>query len=137
MITDRTQIEKMQVEQVTQSDLLEIETWREARGLRRDWPEGWLPSAGGFWVRGVAAGWLVRTDSSRALLEDFISNPDTDPALRGRALFAIEDRIAREARAGGYKFLIGMTMLESVRERVRVANYEVSSPNYSLHRKVL
>lgn len=135
MITDRTQIEKMQVEMVSGADLPEIASWRAARGFP-SWPDYWL-SPRGFWVRGIAAGWLVLTDSGRALLEDFIANQDSDPALRGRALFAIETRISNEAKAMGYHYLIGTTMLESVRERVRVAGYEVSAPNYSLHMKRL
>lgn len=126
----------MKVYQVTKDDMPEIARWSEWRGLP-EWPGNeWLSDLG-FWVPRVCAGWLVTTNSPRALLEDFIANPRCHETLRGEALFALERHIADEARRRGFKFLIGTTKLRSVRERVRIAGYEVSEPVFSLHRKVL
>jgi hypothetical protein len=91
----------------------------------------------GYWVPGIAAGWLVTTNSGRALLEDFISNKSASDEDRGRALFAVEREIAAKAKALGFVFLIGTTQLQSVRERVRIAGYTVTAPKFSLHKKDL
>ncbi len=125
----------MKVERVNSDALAEISKWREAWGFP-EWPARWL-SPLGYWVPGIAAGWLVTTNSGRALIEDFISSKSASDDERGRALFAIEREIANKARAMGFDFLIGTTQLQSVRERVRIAGYTVTAPKYSLHKKDL
>lgn len=125
----------MNVQFIGPKDLEEIASWRAARGFP-PWPSGWL-SASGWWVPGVAAGWLVTTNSARAFLEDFIANPDATAEDRGAALEAIEKAIAEHAAPLGFRYLIGVTHLESVRARVRAAGYVVSDPVFSLHKKDL
>ncbi len=120
---------------ILSEDLVVIATWREARGLPH-WPERWL-SPTGYWVPGLAAGWLIATDTGRAYLEDIIANPGADPAEYGRALFAVERTIAAEARSRGYLYLMGTTMLEPIRERVKIAGYSVSEAHFSWHSKRL
>lgn len=125
----------MNVEVVQQADLPTIADWHHRRGMPA-WPEGWL-SPHGYWVPGLAAGWFVPTESCRALLEDFVTNPDADKATTNEALFAVEARICEEARARGFRFLIGTTKLSVIRDRVRRAGYEVSEQVFSLHCKEL
>lgn len=125
----------MNVEVVQQADLPTIAGWHYSRGIGA-WPEGWL-SPYGYWVPGLAAGWFVPTESSRALLEDFVTNPEADRAATNEALFAVEARICEEARARGFRYLIGATKLDVIRSRVRRAGYEVSEATFSLHCKEL
>ncbi len=121
---------------VRDEDLAEISTWSTKRGLP-DWPgREWLSDLG-FWVPGAAAAWLVTTNSPRAFIEDTIANPSVPDRERGEALFAVERVIAQEARRLGFRYLLGVTKIQSVRDRVRIAGYHVTEAIYSLHSKDL
>lgn len=125
----------MQVHVVNREDMAEIAGWARARG--HEWPPPeWLPPTG-YWVPGLAAGWLLLTNCGRAFLEDFMINPRADRAESSKALFLIESYCAERALRQGARYLIGTTKIESIRGRVRVAGYEVSDPVFSLHQKVL
>lgn len=86
---------------------------------------GWLPWDTGFYVPGVGAGFLVLTNSDRAYIEDFVTNPDTTPEQRDSALFAIAQAVEDEARKRGVKYLLGYSPLEIIWKRVESVGYRV------------
>ncbi len=120
---------------VAPSDLDEILVWRHRRALG-PWPERWLSDAG-FWVPGFAAAWLVTTNAGRCFIEDAISNPDADRERAHLALDAVEKRISEVAKAYGFRYILGTTMLPAVRARVELAGYDNSEPVFSIHSKRL
>lgn len=126
----------MNVEPVNEEALKEIASWLPAWGRSDEWPEGWLSDTG-FWVPGLAAGWLVTTNSKRALIEDFLSNREADRATVYAALIAVEQRIVDVAKSLGFRYLVGTTKLETVRHKVRAAGYQVTDPVFSMHKKEL
>lgn len=123
------------VQPLDEHSLAQVALWRAKRGFL-PWPEEWL-SPRGWWVPGLVAGWLVTTDSGRALLEDFESNPDADRASVDSALFDLERHISAEAKTLGIRYLIGTTMLQCIRDRVSRAGYGVTEAKFSIHTKVI
>ncbi len=121
----------MKVEPVTAEDLPEIAGWYRARGLDVGWPREWLSDLG-FQVRGVAAGWLITTNTARALIEDFIANPAVDSIERRAALVAVENRIVEEARARGFRYILGNANLRAMHDHARALGYHVTDPHFSV-----
>lgn len=120
----------MNVVPVQAEDLPEIARWHSERSLPGGWPPYWL-STNGFWVPGLAAAWLLKTNSARAFIEDAATNPDADKAERSAALIAVNNRITDEARAMGFRYLIGTTKIEAVRGYARANGYTVSEREFS------
>lgn len=92
---------------ISQRDFNEINLWRHWRGLdilSRDF----YPNTG-LMVHGVAAGWLVETDSKVALLENFISNPKAYKQERMEAVKEIGHDLAEYAKRRGYTKLFIIT----------------------------
>ena len=74
----------MEVRPFTESDLPEFNRWLALRGmlpLRRSS----LPRMGRI-VPGVAAGFLMQTDTDRAFLEPLLTNPEAPPNQRNDAI---------------------------------------------------
>lgn len=80
----------------------------------------------GFWVPDVGAGFLICTNSAKAFIEDFVTNPNTTPEQRDSALFAIERAIVQEARRRGFRYLMGFSPLPVIWRRVARAGYVIS-----------
>ena len=74
------------VKLITDVDLPEIHRWHEAR--QAPFNPGFLPEHG-WWVPGVAAGWLWLVENRMAMLDSFISNPVRPGKERRAALSAI------------------------------------------------
>ncbi len=126
----------MKVERVPVDDLPEIASWYARRGMDEGWPREWLSDLG-FQVRGVAAGWLITTNTARALIEDFITNPDAPKSERGSAIEALEARIVEEARKLGFRHLLGSTNIDAMRERAKGLGYHVTPRGFSFAYKDL
>lgn len=126
----------MKVEPVTVDDLPEIALWHARRGMDEGWPREWLSDLG-FQVRGVAAGWLITTNTARAMIEDFVSNPDAPKAERRAAIEVVESRIIEEARRLGFRYILGSTNLETMRERAIDLGYHVTPREFSFAYKDL
>lgn len=119
----------MHVLPVTDADLATLNAWCRDHG-KSPFPEGWLPPTG-FWVPGVLAAFLFRTDSRVAYIECVISNPNTTKEQRREAMLAVADRIAEQATAEGFLYLLGLTAIESVAEAGRLRGYVISQPKYA------
>lgn len=114
---------------VREEDIAVLDDWCRRRGMS-PFPPGWLPPTG-FWVPGILAAFVYRTDSALAYIECVISNPDTTPGDRQRALFAVNERIEAEARSWGARYLIGLTSIDSVARAGIARGYHVSAPRYA------
>lgn len=76
-----------------------IKPWYEARGL--EMPNRKLyPTTGGI-VDGVAAGFLLLTDSCLGIIDGYISNPDTRRVDRYEALIGITNHLISQAHVMG------------------------------------
>jgi len=86
-------------------DLDEMNRWYTQRGEPAIKVE-MLPRLG-FLVPGVAAGFLYQTDSSMALVEGFVSNPEALLCKRVKALHLILEGLTSAARGFGFKLVVG------------------------------
>jgi hypothetical protein len=110
----------MAVEPIGPEDLPEIASWRS--GGVMPWEQ--LPPVG-FMVRGVAAGWLIQTDTAMALLEHFVSNP----------LESICIALVHEARGLGFSHVVVLPSDRSIERRVRRLGFEVAGRGAILARE--
>ena len=92
----------------------EMLRWFAARGEQMT-PDA-LPQSG-FIIPGKAAGFLYRTDSSMAMIENLVASPELPREERSAAVDAIVLAVADEARRLGFKTLIGSTVLDVVVSR--------------------
>lgn len=95
-------------------DFYSIIEWYEARHIRP--AQDMIPPTG-FIVPGIAAGFLMRTDTSACILEPFIANPHANKEDRDRALNSIMGDLIEEARNLGYDRVFGFSSRESMIER--------------------
>jgi len=75
-------------------DLEEIRSWYEKRGMQL------IPSLippVGFIVPGIAAGFMISTNTTAAILEPFIANPEVSEWERDTALRYILDKLVEQA----------------------------------------
>lgn len=96
----------MQCHKYTSVDFQYVESWYEARRLRvfrEDFPKV------GFVVPGIAAGFLMQTDTKSCILEPFIANPDTTKLQREQALNLIMGQLIEEAGDLGYARIFGFS----------------------------
>lgn len=95
-------------------DFYSIIEWYEARHTRP--AQDMIPPTG-FIVPGIAAGFLMRTDTSACILEPFIANPHANKQDRDRALNSIMKDLLDEARSLGYDRVFGFSSHERMIER--------------------
>lgn len=91
--------------------------WYRARGDAVP-AEDTLPGTG-LIVPGVAAGFLFRTDSAFCLLDGFVTSRDAPAKERHRALGAIVDALTEEAKALGFRCVVGLTRSSGMAKLVR------------------
>ncbi|MDC0712174.1 hypothetical protein POL68_27150 [Stigmatella sp. ncwal1] len=77
-----------------------------------------LPQTG-FILPGKAAGFLYRTDSSVAWIENLVAAPELNREQRSVAIDAIVKAVSDEARKLGFKMLLGYTVLDVVVKRAQ------------------
>ncbi|MFP2911257.1 hypothetical protein ACLESD_40780 [Pyxidicoccus sp. 3LFB2] len=90
----------------------------------KDWLQFWdelmtpesLPQTG-FIIPGKAAGFMYRTDSTVALIENLVAAPGMSREERTDYIDAIVLAIAEEATRLGFKILVGYTQLDAVVKR--------------------
>lgn len=75
-----------------------------------------LPGTG-FIIPGKAAGFMYRTDSSLALIDNLVAAPGLSEEERGQVVDAILAAICLEAARLGFKLLLGYTVLDAVVKR--------------------
>jgi sugar phosphate isomerase/epimerase len=94
------------------SDLDEINNWYSAHNLP-PMKLSLLPKIG-FIEPNVAAAFLYQTDSRLAIIENFISNPESDSVIRGKAIDKIADMLVEIAQSLGVELIVGMTQSKSI-----------------------
>jgi hypothetical protein len=114
--------------EITEQDLPRIRGWWSDHGADV-YPEGWDPPTG-YWVPGVLAAFLYRTDSKVALIDGVVSNKASTAEQRRQAMFLVGGAIAARAKSEGFKWLRGLTRYPTVAENSRQAGYRVSEPTY-------
>lgn len=95
-------------------DFKAIVPWYEARGYK---PSKDMIPPTGFIVPGVAAGFLMKTDTGACILEPFIANPETSKIERNNAINAIMVDLIKEARVLGFSRIFGFSSNEPMIER--------------------
>lgn len=90
----------------TDRDFEEIQSWYTKRGMTLELKD--LPQVG-FIVPGIAAGFVMKTDTNCCILEPFIANPLTLRKEREVALDSIFEDLIKECKALGYKKVFGFS----------------------------
>lgn len=93
-------------------DFAEINSWREMRHVpildKSIYPEN------GLIEPDCAAGFLTLTNSSVALLENFVSNPQASMRDREKAIATIGLALEERAKKNGAKYLVAWTQSEGI-----------------------
>ncbi len=105
----------MLARRVVDLDFDEIKRWFGIRDER--FPDRSLFPDTGFIIDGIAAGFVYFTDSSIAIIDCYISNPDTDQLSRSDALNAITESLINSAKFHRCKMIKCDTKLESIKAR--------------------
>lgn len=105
----------------TKEDFPEIEAWLWERDIPII-PRS-LYSPLGAIVPNVACGFLTRTDTSVALVENVISNPKAEN--RTQAILDIILFLEKEASRLGYKYLWGITQIDNMKAHARSIGAEI------------
>jgi hypothetical protein len=95
-------------------DFEHIRNWYNKRGAA---PTTDLIPTLGFIVPGIAAGFLIATDTSCCIFEPFIANPDAPEELRDEALHKVMGDLINEAVILGYSRIFGFSTSKSMVER--------------------
>jgi len=106
----------MKCQKYTGKDFEAIRSWYEARHLKvleEDFPKI------GIIVPGIAAGFLMQTDTMACILEPFIANPDTNKLDRDQALNLIMGELIEEAGDLGYTRIFGFSSNTPMLRRAR------------------
>lgn len=119
----------MNVEAISPRDMPEIDSWHTARGLHLG-GEGWYSDLG-FWVPHTVAGWMLTTNSKRVLFEDWVSNPSVDKSVTKAAFELLENHMIAVARDLGFRYILGTTSLNAVRDKAKALGYHVTPQSFS------
>ena len=100
---------------IREGDLAVIHHWHTL--WNQPWPGNKAFPATGMIIPGVAAGFLVKTETSWALLEGFITNKEADAASRNNALDDITLGLMAMAKDQGYTGIVALLSDESIARR--------------------
>jgi sugar phosphate isomerase/epimerase len=103
------------------SDLAEINRWYVDRGFAPIELAN-LPKFG-LIEPGVTAGFLYQTDSDFAILEGFISNPESDQKARDESLDIITEALTEMARNLGFAKVLAITSNLKIENRAMKHNF--------------
>jgi hypothetical protein len=109
------------VEHFSFSHYRELADWFKRREMAVPALED-LPKVG-FVIPGVAAGFLVQTDTPGAELDFFISNPEKGRRHRALALDSIVESLTAHAKSLGYRFLKCSSQINTIRKRARYSGF--------------
>ena len=111
----------------------EVLHWSHSWGVPVD--PAFLPPTG-FIVPGVAAMFIFLTNAPVAFVDHVISNPESDPKERDRALDLIGICIMAFARDQGVKGLVGYTKLPKMAERCERHGWKLHGAQTIMTRKL-
>lgn len=92
---------------VEPSDLPEINTWY--RKMEQPTMMADLMPPQGFFIPGVAAGFLIRTSTNVAILEGLIANPEADKEYRRLGIDKVVDSLLTATKVSGIRLVLVMT----------------------------
>lgn len=110
-------------------DYNEVSGWYEARGLHLI--PSLLPKTG-FIVPGVAAGFLMLTDTSCAILEPFIANPRATREDRDEALKCVMKVLDETAKSLGVTHLYGFSSNENMLHRSLAQGFQIAEASITV-----
>lgn len=113
----------MIVRKYTNEDFYEIKEWYRSRGS--EVKENLLPQIG-FISPGIAAGFLMQTDTKCCILEPFIANPNTDIEDRDTALVVILDQLCNCAEELGYNVIYGFSTSPTMIQRALDQGFRIT-----------
>jgi hypothetical protein len=99
-------------------------------------PLQFLPQSG-FVVENVAMGFMYRTDSKMALIENLTANPMVPRVTATQGLDAVVEAIAAEGRSLGFEVLIGYTNVAAVIQRALRHGFTTDDEKFQVVTKVL
>lgn len=112
----------------TENDLETLNHWYKGHG-GTGIDAGCLPKIG-IIVEDIAAGFLYRTDSDIAFLDNFVSNPNAKPREVYRAINFILEHLTQAAVEMGYKRMFGFTKKDSMHRRAVDAGFKPASEGW-------
>lgn len=115
--------------EVTVEDLDDIGMWYAKRGMYMDKS---LLSRNGFIVPGVAAGFLIGTDTKACILEPFIANPQANEHERDTALKGILEALVERAEGLGYDYIFGFAASPTMIARAIEQGFYQSETNITV-----
>lgn len=77
----------------------------------------------GYIEDGLAAGFLITSDTPTAVLDFFISNPVANKKLRQEAIFQIAKALMEEAKIQKYQRVLCRTKIESIKSAAKDLNF--------------
>lgn len=102
-------------------DYAALKSWFQARGVSAPAPSA-LPRLGVI-VDGIAAGFLIQTDTSIACIDFYISNPEIEPHRRDHALDLITKALLKHAKRLGFKYVKSTTYLDVIAKRAKAHGF--------------
>jgi hypothetical protein len=97
------------------TDFDQISKWYVARGKKL--PDKSLYPYIGIIVDDVAAGFLVKTETSLGIIDGYISNPESNPKVRSAALNDITEGLIDCAKLIGIRYLKCESQSEAIKKR--------------------
>ncbi len=95
-----------------------------------------LPATG-FVVAGVAMGFLYKTDSKMAWIENLAANPVLPRGQRTEGLDVVVAAVIDEARRQGFEVLIGYTNVQAVIDRALTHGFTTDPERFQVVTKAL
>lgn len=117
----------MELRQYERDDYFEVSDWFHAR-KGESFPLKYL-SPIGIIAPGIAAGFLVTTNTGFCILEPFISNPGAPEEQRHKALDMILVKLCEKARNMNFDIVYGFSTSQPMLERAYAQGFEIQEVN--------
>jgi hypothetical protein len=91
-------------------------SWLKARGIAE--PNASLFSNYGLVVDGIALGFLFKTNSKQAYIDQIATDPNSDPKGRDFALKVLIEELCSEAKQKGFKVITILASLDKMKTRL-------------------
>lgn len=102
-------------------DYAVLKSWFQARGMATPPPSA-LPALGVI-VDNAAAGFLIQSDTSVAVIDFYISNPKIEAHRRDAALDHVTETLFKHAKRLGFKYVKCTTRLEAIAKRAKTHGF--------------
>lgn len=110
-----------QPRRVRKEDYAEINSWLAQRNIPTI-PLGLFPPTG-FIAPGIAAAFLIKTDSQVGVIDYLSSNPKLNQMFTNNHIDAIIRELVSECNKENYKMVVGNTFLMQVVKRAKVLDF--------------